>query len=142
MKSEKGITLISLTIYIIAMVVVVAIVSIISTFFYKNTNYIGNKLDPIKEYTKFNSFFSNEVNHQNIKILECKEDYIIFDNGVQYTFIDKQGIYRNKVKIAKNITKKDKQAVFIEKIENGKTVIQVNFIIGDKDQSTTYTLKN
>ena len=46
------------------------------------------------EYTTFNSYFSDEVNHSNIKIVKCytgttggEQNYIIFNNGVQYTYI-------------------------------------------------------
>ena len=98
MKSEKGITLISLTIYVIAMTIVVGVVAIISTFFYSNMMDSSQDIDPITEYTKFNSFFSDEVNHSNIKVLECStttdgQNYIVFDNGIQYTFIqEKKGI--------------------------------------------------
>ena len=37
MKSQKGVTLISLTIYVIVMAIVVGILSVITTFFYHNT---------------------------------------------------------------------------------------------------------
>lgn len=148
MKSEKGITLISLIVYLIAMVIVVATVTIISGYFYKNTKGLNENIDPISEYTKFNTFFSEEVNHENIKVLDCKtnstnpatkESYIAFDNGVQYTFIkENKGIYRNKVKICREVENCD----FTYEIINGKAVVSVNFTAGDKTRSTTFTLKN
>ena len=103
MKSQKGITLISLTIYVIVMAIVVGVIAIVSTFFYTNMNDSTQEIDPITEYTKFNSFFSDEVNHSNLKIIDCGttdngQNYIAFDNGVQYTYISgNKGIYRNKV---------------------------------------------
>lgn len=144
MKSEKGITLISITIYVIVMAIVVGVVAIISTFFYSNMNDTAQDLDPITEYTKFNSFFSDEVNHSNIKILECGttengQNYIAFDNGVQYTFIpENQGIYRNQVKIANGVT----NCTFTRNIKNGKDVVEVLFQAGDRTRETTYTLTN
>lgn len=140
MKSQKGITLISLTVYIIVMVIVVAIISVISTYFYTNVNSISNTINPMTEYTKFNSFFSDEVNHSNIKVLECKEDYIVFDNGVQYTFVgENKGIYRDKVKIASDV----ESCTFEYKIKNGKNVVVVSLQIGTaKEKSVEYTLKN
>lgn len=71
MKSQKGITLISLTIYVIALAIVVGVVAIISTFFYKNVNSVDDNVNPVTEYTKFNSFFTDEVNRNGIKVLEC-----------------------------------------------------------------------
>ncbi len=144
MKSDKGITLISITIYVIVMAIVVGVVAIISTFFYSNMNDTAQDLDPITEYTKFNSFFSDEVNHSNIKILECGttengQNYIAFDNGVQYTFIpENQGIYRNQVKIANGVT----NCTFTRNIKNGKDVVEVLFQAGDRTRETTYTLTN
>lgn len=141
MKAQKGVTLISLTIYIIVMVIVVAIVSVISSYFYSNINGTSDTIDPLTEYTKFNSFFTDEVNHSNIKVLECGEngDYIVFDNGVQYTFVpENKGIYRNKVKICKEV----ESCNFEYKIQNGKDVVVVNLTIGTLDKNVTYTLKS
>lgn len=140
MKSQKGVTLISLTVYIIVMVIVVAIVSVISTYFYKNIDAVANKINPMTEYTKFNSFFSDEVNHKNIKVLECKGNYMVFDNGIQYTFIaENRGIYRNKVKIAEDV----ENCTFEYRIKNGKNVVAVNLKIGTADTKyVEYTLKN
>lgn len=145
MKSEKGITLISLIVYLIAMVIVVATVTVISGFFYKNTKGLSENIDPISEYTKFNTFFSEEVNKENIKVLDCdtnqttKESYIVFDNGVQYTFIkENKGIYRNKVKICREV----ENCNFTYEIKNGKAVVSVYFTAGDKTRNTTFTLKN
>lgn len=144
MKSEKGITLISLTIYVIAMTIVVGVVAIISTFFYSNMMDSSQDIDPITEYTKFNSFFSDEVNHSNIKVLECStttdgQNYIVFDNGIQYTFIpENKGIYRNQVKIASGVD----NCTFTRNIKNGKDVVEVIFEAGNRTRETTYTLKN
>ena len=144
MKSEKGITLISITRYVIVLAIVIGVMAILSRFFYSNMNNINSSIDPITEYTKFNSFFSDEVNHKNIKILqsgttEDGQNFIVFSNGIQYTYIpDNKAIYMNKVKIAKGVD----ECTFTEDIKNGKTIINVNFKAGDKERNTTYTLKN
>lgn len=140
MKSQKGITLISLTIYIIGMTIVVAIVSTISTNFFTNTSSLLTGINPLTEYTKFNSFFSDEINHKNIKVLECKENYIVFDNGVQYTFVkENRGIYKNKVKICNYV----EDCKFEYKIQNGKNVVSVKITMQDsQEKSVEYTLKN
>lgn len=152
MKSQKGVTLISLTVYIIVMVIVVAMVSVISSYFYKNIRGASDTIDPLTEYTKFNSFFTDEVNHSNIKVLEYKtkyikddetqgieSSYIVFDNGVQYTFVaENKGIYRNKAKICKEV----ESCTFNYEIQNGKNVVVVKLKIGtDKERNVTYTLK-
>lgn len=140
MRTEKGITLISLTVYIIVMVIMVAVVAVISTYFYTNTNSLTKTINPLTEYTKFNSFFSDEVNHSNLKILACEEDYIVFDNGVQYTYVaENRGIYRNKVKIGRDV----EQCTFENKIKNGKSIVTIHIKIGNMEEKTVdYTLKN
>ena len=139
MKSQKGISLISLTIYVIALTIIVAMVSVISSYFYKNMNSSTDTINPLTEYTKFNSFFSDEVNHSNIKVLECKENYIVFDNYVQYTFIpENKAIYKNKVKICAEV----ESCKFEYNINNGKDVVSVKIKIGTQEEKNVdYTLK-
>ena len=143
MKSQKGITLISLTIYVIAMAIVVGVIAIISTFFYSNMEDTDNIVSPMTEYTKFNSFFSDEVNHEGIEVVSCGttdngQNYIVFSNEVQYTYIsENKAIYRNKVKIAKEID----DCEFATGTNNGKRVVNVKFNAGGKLRENTYTLK-
>ena len=139
MKNEKGVTLISLTVYIIVMALVVGILAIITTFFYKNTIDIKD-IDPITEYITFNTFITDEINHSNIKVLECKDNYIVFSNGVQYTFIPaNKGIYRNKVKICRGI----ENCSFETGREDENDVVRVVFKAqGQSKKNITYTLKN
>lgn len=138
MKSEKGVTLISLTIYIIVFTIVIAVIGVVTGAFTKNIQKTNFFTDPLTEYTAFNSYFSEDVNHKGIKILECTKDYVVFDNGIQYTYIpENKGVYRDKVKIARNV----EFCSFLEDTKNGKTIIIVNFKAGDNVKTTTYTLK-
>lgn len=140
MKSQKGITLISLTIYIIVMVIVVTVVALISNYMFKNMNSVSEAIDPLTEYIRFNSFFTDEVNTSGIKILDCQDDYILFDNNVQYTFIEaNEAIYLNKAKIAKNVT----NCTFSVSENDGKKQINVQITLDDNEtKNTTYTLKD
>ena len=138
MKSEKGITLISLTIYVIVMAIVIGVIAIVTGVFFKSLQQSNFYTDPIAEYTAFNSFFSEEVNHPGLKILNCEDNYVAFDNGIVYTFSEEnQGIYRNQVKICKDI----EECTFSETIKNGKQVVEVRIKAGSQDRTTTYTLK-
>lgn len=143
MRSQKGVTLVSLIIYVIAMAIVVGILATITTFFYKNVQDVSADIAPITEYTNFNSYFSDEVNHKNLKVIKCGtneengQNYILFSNGVQFTYVaENKGIYRNKVKICRNID----NCTFEETIENGKSIITVNFESGSQKRETTYIL--
>lgn len=144
MKTQKGVTLISLTIYVIAMAIIVGIIATVSTFFYKNVEDTNLDIDPITQFTTFNSYFSEEINHPNIQVVECGitdsyQNYIVFSNGIQYTYIpENKGIYRNQVKICRNID----ICTFSERIEDGKSIVTVNLTAGEQQRETEYTLKN
>ena len=139
-KSQRGITLISLTIYIIVLVMVIAMVSVVSSYFFKNMNQAIATINPLTEYTKLDSFLTEEVNHKNIKVLECEDDYIVFDNDVQYTFIpENQGVYRNMVKICEDVQK----CTFKNIVTNGKEAIMIRIQIGTANaREVEYILAN
>lgn len=87
MKGNKGITLTSLIIYITAMMVVVALISTLTTFFSKNIK-MSDINSNTKQYTKFSSIFLDEINAKDNKVIsykttgEClnKISYIIFSS--------------------------------------------------------------
>lgn len=145
MKSNKGITLMSVIIYVIGMLIIVTVISVITGYFYKNVDVGDETYNTSQQYTKFNSYFSKEVNMANNKLLEVGEHksqkYIAFSSGNQYTYINEnESIYRNNVKIASNI----KQCTFEKNTRNGKDVISVELVIGEDPLpvNTTYTLNN
>ena len=56
MRSEKGVTLTSLIIYVIAMLIAITIISIMTGYFYKNIDVSTEKYSYLGEYTRFNSY--------------------------------------------------------------------------------------
>lgn len=147
MKSERGVTVISTTVYIIVMLLAVTVVAILTGFFYKNIDISSNNNDMNKQYTKFNSYFTEEVNKSENTIVEMQmndegtEDeisFIVFSSGNQYTFIKKnKGIYIGNIKIATNI----EECKFEKQENNGKTTVTVRIVAENFDKTTTYTLK-
>ena len=140
MKSQKGITLISVTIYIIGLTIAIAVVTVLSSYFSKNIDTGITNIESYSEYTNFDSFFSQEVNHSNIKVLECTNSYIVFDNGVQYTFVpENKAIYKDRVKICSKV----ENCTFNYSIKNGKNVVTMEIKIeGLEKRTIDYTLKN
>ncbi len=138
MKSQKGITLVSLIVYVFVMTIVVGIIAVVTGTFMKSLRDANFYNDPIAEYTAFNSYFTEEVNHKGVQITDCQDNYIVFDNNVQYSFIpENRGIYRNQVKICWDID----SCTFSQSEKNGKTVVTVEFKAGSQDRTTTYTLE-
>ena len=140
MKSEKGITLISLIIYIIVLLIVIGTLSMISTHFYSNTSYLTDSSRYIAEFNKFNMYFVEDVKN-NSNIYSIEENKIIFEDGIMYTFSNGY-IYRNKVAICEKIS----SCIFSkleEKDSNNftKQIINVKLSIKDFETENKYVLK-
>ena len=105
MKSNKGITMASLVIYVIAMSIVVATIATLTSYFYNNMDELDADTNSSIAYTEFNTYFSKEISiKENYPLLvEGTSDYIIFSKtGNQYT-LKNRTIYQNQVKICSNI---------------------------------------
>ena len=142
MKSEKGVTLTSLIIYVIIMLVVIGIISIISKFFYNNVDEAGKRIDPSQEFTRFSSFFLKDINKVSRTVLELSpdDDYIILPDGAQYTFKN-NSVYRGKVKVCEGI-----KSLKFEKEVNGdkKNVIRVVYKLTEdaEEKTAIFTINN
>lgn len=108
MKQNKGITIMSLIVYVIAMTIAIGIIATISTRFYANVNELNVQTQSVGTYTKLNSFITNEINTKNNTPIypskgEGDDSYCIFSQtNNQYTFQD-NSIYLNNIKICANI---------------------------------------
>ena len=151
MKSERGVTLVSLIIYIIGMLIAVTIVTVLNGYFYKNVDLSKDNLTPLQQFTKFNSYFTEEINNDETKVLETytNEDqtksHIIFKIGqekiIQYTFTEGK-IYLDNIKIGEGIEK----CIFnvTKDEEKDKTLVNVYFKINENnfERNINYALKN
>ena len=61
MKSQKGVTLISVIVYLFAMVMALTIVGLITSFFFENIFGIKETGELINQYNKFNMFFLEDM---------------------------------------------------------------------------------
>lgn len=156
MKNQKGVTLISLTIYVIALTVIIAILSVISTYFYKNVNETQDDITPLTEFTNFNSYFTTDANTAHVTYLttgtEDNYSYIALVNEdtlevIKYIYVKQDKvIYRdtgseNKatITVARNVT----NCEFEESIqENNKTKFIIKLTVGNKNKEYTYNLNN
>ncbi len=141
MKKERGITLISLIIYIIILILVISMLSIVSDMFFSNTKYITDSGKYIAEFNKFNMYFIEDVKN-NKDTYKVTNNEIIFEDGTIYTYkkAPDNGIYRNKVKICKNIS----FCQFTTTEEDEKKLIQVKMVVNSSkhfEVSNEYVLK-
>lgn len=134
MKSEKGVTIASLTIYVIAMLAVVGIIATITSFFYTNVTNLEDSSANVSEITKFNMYFLQEVKNNNNEIIELKENSITFATGNVFTFQD-NSIYLNNIRICENIKN---FALSIEEADK-KQIINVLITVGENIEYTKTT---
>lgn len=143
MKSEKGITLLSLILYIILLTLVLSMLSVLNNLFFTNTKYLANNSKSISEYNKFNMYFIEDIKN-NISA-DITENTIEFADGTLYTYIkEDMGIYRNKVKICNDIP----YCVFStneQKVNNTKKqIIDVHLLVKSPslfEANNSYVLK-
>ena len=141
MKSERGVTITSVVIYVIALTITVLIIGRITTYFYKNLNSIDSDTKAHSEFMKFNSFFTEEVNIEGNSVKEVSENnsnssYIIFEKtGNQYTWKNNK-IYKGKICICKNI----ENCVFLYDKDLKKITVVMN--INKKPYNYSYTVIN
>ncbi len=107
MKSEKGITLITLATYIVLTTITLAILATVSNYFYNNVYYLDNKAMYAAEFNKFNVYMVQDVKRNsrvNIQVPTAEKPYqetiIAFGNGNRYIYYNepdspyKHSIYR------------------------------------------------
>lgn len=144
MKSQEGITLVSLAIYITVMIIVVLIMNSIITTFYSNTESIDARVQEVIGFNKFNTYFLKEIKLRDNVVDNISEDnenpYILFTSGNSFSMNNKS-IYYNNIKVC------DKVADFI--IKKGKdgdgideTIINITIKFDNFSKSINYKLEN
>ena len=112
MKSEKGVTLISLIIYILAMLIVIGILAKVSGTFYKNVDTLDVEGTFQTETNKVKLYILEDIKERKMIIQDAKDGkaYLYNESTEESTIYyspqdgNSYGIYRNNVLIAENIT--------------------------------------
>ena len=142
MSSQKGITLTSLVIYIGISTIVISIMAVISSFFFKNVDGIKKEENYPAEFNKFNMFFINDVKQNKTVVIDGNK--ITFEDGTVYKYSTTQKtIVRNNTKIASNVTNLTFSLEGYKATENTtKNIVTVNISIGENfSESIEYVLK-
>ena len=142
MKKEKGITMISLVVYVAVMTVVIGVMSSIITNFYQNTDAVQENIQEIVEFSKFNNYFLKEVKTIDNKVdhISTDNNYILFTSGNSFS-ISNDEIYYNNIKICDNV---QSMQISLGKNGNGinKSIINVTLIFESFNKSISYKLEN
>lgn len=139
MKSQKGITLTSLIIYVIVVIIVTGILAVITTTYRKNISEMNKKGTSGSEIDKFNMYFLREVKTQGNEVSSISEskNEIEFTLGNKYTFKDNCIYLNDDIVISVNIEKCE----FSNSLVNGKKIIKVTIKgAGEDERVIEYTL--
>lgn len=100
MKSNRGITLISLIIYIIVLSVVIGTISLLMGYFYKNESESIISSNTADKYSRFIAYLTDDTNSKKVNTEETKVDgttdlKIVFTDGVihEYKYEDNKIYY-------------------------------------------------
>lgn len=96
MKSNKGVTLTSLVIYIIGLVIIVGLMGSFTGYFYKNVSDVTMKQQAEEQYSKLLSYITKDVNSDKLIFVKSGDDsidYLIFkyDDGTEHQYIYQDG---------------------------------------------------
>lgn len=143
MKSERGITLTALILYVAVAMITVTAIAGFTSFFVSNMNEVKQQEKYAPEFNKFSMFFIGDVKN-NIRAT-VTEQRVEFEDGTIYEYrANEKAVYRNEVKI----TEKVDSFSFISTTEQisstTKQIINVKMSIGGKvnlKNGIDYTLR-
>ena len=139
-KSNKGITLTSLVIYVIVLMIVIGLMSNFSGYFYKNTNNITIKENYEEQYTKFLAYITKDINSDQLNFVKTGTDsekkylIFIFKDGSQHQYVySNESVYY--IKVSETMPKK---ILLCNKVTNltmdySSNILQINMTINGKN---------
>ena len=143
LKSNKGITLIELSAYIILLLLVIGVLASIRGFFFNNLDIVRKASRYAASFDKFNSEFVKDVKNNKYASVETDETsgniIITFESGDTYVYnASDEGIYKGKIKIATNVTSfnASNKTIMVNGVE--KEIISISIAIGTSIDSMFY----
>ena len=86
MKQERGVTLTSVAIYIIGLIVVMGMISSYSGYFFGNADDIVSKNNAEEEYMRFLTYFTKDLNSEELKDVSFYDAEDSVGNNLSFTF--------------------------------------------------------
>ncbi len=143
MKSERGITLTSLIIYVVITTIAVTAIAAFSSFFVSNMNKVKEQEKYAPEFNKFSMFFIGDV--KNNKTAEVTTNQVTFEDGTVYQYRQSEkAVYRNSTKITEKVDSFSFSLTEEEVSSTNKQIINVKMFIGGKvnlKSGIDYTLR-
>jgi len=146
MKSNKGITLISLIIYIIVFMIVITTVATISGYFTKNTDDVVISANSSEQYTRLTTYLTNDLNSINYKSINIRGDYIditFLDNSSHQYVFNNNKIYYISYKdreIDKELTLCNQVTDYSLAIDEEKSKLKISITIDGITYNNNYSI--
>lgn len=121
MRSNRGITLTSLIMYVALILIALGILAVIRSNFQSSVKELNQQGTNNYEFDKFNVSFLQEVKKDGNGISSVSASEIIFKTNNKYTFKDNTIYLNDTIKVAENIESLSFSTELIDK----KTVIKV-----------------
>ena len=147
MNNNKGITLMSLVLYVAVMVIVIGVMGAILSDFYNNNNTMQEDTEDILEFNKFNTYFLKEIKAFGNSVDNIDEDgkYILFTSGNSFSFSNNK-IYFNTKEICNGVEdinisfgkSKNEEGIEVEE----KTLISINLIFKNFTKNINYKIED
>ena len=150
MKSNRGITLTSLIIYVIGLLIIIALMSNFLGYFNQNLSEISIKQNAEEQYSKFLSYITKDANSNKLAYVKSgadEKDCIIFvfsDNTEHQYICQNKNIYFVNVgdQIEKKITLCENISAPTRNVFNyTNKKLDINFKINDSNFSTILNVK-
>lgn len=138
MKNNKGITLMSLVIYLIVLTILIGTVSVFTRQFYSNLNDYVITGNTSENYVRFIAYITKDINSKQYQSLDVTSDRITFnfkdgsrhsytykEQSIYFTQIGVSGAEEKKIKICPKVT----STVFSYGDKRLETVISVDDIL-------------
>ena len=151
LKSNKGITMTSLVVYVIVLTIVIALLSGFSGYFYKNVNLITIKEASDEQFTRFIAYLTKDLNQDDIFFIKTGTDneesnnYIIlkFYGNLEHQYLFKNDTlyYIDKIK-NKKITLCNNVNLCNFEYDDTNKVLTTNLNINKKNYTKTFIVNN
>ena len=149
MKSNRGITLTSLVIYVIGLVIVIAVMGNFTGFFYKNLESTTMNQNSNEQYSRFLSYITKDANSDNLIYVQSgvqNVDCVIFkfSDGTEHQYITKD----EKMYYINSQSDKNEKILLCEKVTTSSEnvfnytdkTLNINLDIDNQNFTTTLSV--
>ena len=142
-KSEKGVTLLGLIVYVTTFICITGVIGIISNFFYSNTKVLDNSTTDAAQFTKLQLYLANEFETKKSTIIDSTffdniiDEFEVIQFSSENKLIYHKGyIFYNKIKICENVKELKAKVDSL----NGKEIFKIYVVFENMAYTTDFAI--